>query len=267
MCFDPPAYLASSNIIADLKQNDPDLENLLQRAKADDGDALFIGSLILLGWFDLAPIDEAESAEWTRRGALAKHPACAVAHGIHVHSGYVTGRSRDADRYIVLGKKWLLDATTDQSQPCALMLRGVVEEYGIGGFRRSKLNARECFSAAAEMGDPFSQFRLAQKYEQESSRMARRDDQNAAAAFRLTQLAAEQGFAAAQVCSVSICKMGSAPRKTRKPQTSGYSRLRISTIRWPRERQAIVAGFEANRYRRIPKSDRNYWARCSIGTK
>jgi hypothetical protein len=198
MCFDAPNYLASRNIIADQKQNDPDLETLLERARADDGDALFIGSLILLGGFDLAPIDEAESAEWTHRGALAKHPACAVAYGIHVHSGYVTGRSRDADRYVVLGKKWLLDASRDQSQPCALMLRGVVEEHGIGGFRRSKLNARRFFAAAADIGDPFGQFRLAQQLEQESSGRGRANDQSAATAYRLVRLAAEQGFAAAQ---------------------------------------------------------------------
>jgi Sel1 repeat-containing protein len=198
MCFDAPDYLASRSIIGDLKQNDPNLETLLERARADDGDALFLGSLILLGGFDLAPVDEIESAEWTRRGALARHPACAIAYGIHVRSGYVTGRSRDADRYIVLGKKWLLEASKDQSQPYALMLRGVVEEYGIGGFRRSKLNARKFFTAAADMGDPFGQFRLAQQYEHQNSRTGRHDDQNAVTAYRLTQLAAEQGFAAAQ---------------------------------------------------------------------
>jgi TPR repeat protein len=198
MCFDAPDYLASRNIVRHLKQSDPDLETLLKRAKADDGDALFVGSFILLGGFDLAPIDEIESVEWAHRGALAKHPACAVAYGIHVHSGYVTGRTRDADRYVVLGKKWLLDATRDQTQPWALVMRGVVEEYGVGGFRRSRLNARKLFAAAAEMGDPFGQFRLAQQLEQESSRTGRYDDQNAATAFRLVQLAAEQGFAAAQ---------------------------------------------------------------------
>lgn len=198
MCLDAIDSPTSTSTIGELKQNDPNLESLVERARAGDGDALFLGSLILLGGFDLAPIDEIEAAEWTHRGALAKHPACAVAYGVHVHSGYVTGRSRDADRYVVLGKKWLLDSSRDQSQPCALVLRGVVEEYGLGGFRRSKLNARKFFAAAADRGDPFGQFRLAQQYEQQSGRTGPCDDQNTVTAYRLTQLAAEQGFAAAQ---------------------------------------------------------------------
>ena len=197
MCFDVLDYRTFGDAIRNLKQNDPKLDTLLERARADDGDALFLGSLILLGGFHLAPIDEVEAANWTRRGALNKHPACAVAHGIHLHSGYVTGRSRDADRYVVLGKKWLLDASRDHSQPCALTLRGVVEEYGIGGFRRSKLNARKFFAAAAELGDPFGQFRLAQQHEKQSSG-AGQYDEDAITAYRLTRLAAEQGFASAQ---------------------------------------------------------------------
>src|SRR3954469_4651368 len=197
MCFDAPSCLASKHFIQDLKDHDPKLEGLLERARNDDGDALFAGSLVLLGGFDLAPIDEAEATEWTRRGALLKHPACSVAYGLHLNSGYTPGRRRDVDRYVVLGKKWLLEATRDQSQPCALMLRAVVEEQGLGGFRRSKVNASRLSGAAAGLGDPFGQFKLAQHYEEESRR-AGRNEENAQAAFRLVRLSAEQGFAAAQ---------------------------------------------------------------------
>jgi hypothetical protein len=77
------------------------------------------------------------------------------------------------------------------------MLRAVVEEQGLGGFRRSKVNASRLCGAAAELGDPFGQFKLAQHYEEESRR-AGGDEENAQAAFRLVQLSAEQGFAAAQ---------------------------------------------------------------------
>src|SRR4051812_20615073 len=149
MCFDAPSCLASKHFIQDLKDRDPKLEGLLERARNDDGDALFAGSLVLLGGFDLASIDEVEATEWTRRGALLKYPACSVAYGLHLNSGYAPGRRRDVDRYVVLGKKWLLETTRDQSQPCALMLRAVVEEQGLGGFRRSKVNASRLSGAAA----------------------------------------------------------------------------------------------------------------------
>jgi len=199
MCFEGINinYVSSESIINDLKRDDPNLETLLERARSDDGDALFAGSLVLLGGFDLAPIDEVEATEWTRRGAVAKHPACAVAYGLHLRSGYAPGRAREADRYVVAGKKWLLDATKDQSQPCALMLRAVVEEVGLGGFRRSKLNAARLCAAAAELDDPFGQFRLGQQYE-EQSRRSGASDRDAEAAFRLMRLSAEQGLAAAQ---------------------------------------------------------------------
>src|SRR3954468_11645915 len=196
MCFDPPSYLASRHFIRDLKDYDPSLETLLQRARTDDGDALFAGSLLLLGGFDLAPIDEVEAAEWTRRGAVAKHPACAVAYGLHLHGGYAFGKAREADRYVVVGKKWLLEATRDQDRPSALMLRAAAEELGLGGFRRSKVNARKLCTAAAETGDPFAQFKLGQQYEEESRRAG--SEGNAVAAFQLVQLSAEQGFASAQ---------------------------------------------------------------------
>src|SRR5215208_3444163 len=78
------------------------------------------------------------------------------------------------------------------------MLRAVVEEDGLGGFRRSKLNAARLCAAAAELGDPFGQFRLGQQLEEQSRRAGRDDDQDAVAAFRLVRLSAEQGFAAAQ---------------------------------------------------------------------
>src|SRR3954453_18706847 len=105
MCFDMTRYSASKHLIQDLKDRDPKLEGLLERARNNDGDALFAGSLVLLGGFDLAPIDEVEATEWLRRGAAAKHPACAVAYGLHLHAGYAVGKARDADRCIVLGKK------------------------------------------------------------------------------------------------------------------------------------------------------------------
>jgi len=197
MCLDFN-YVASKNIIQGLKRSDPNLDSLLERARTDDGDALFAGSLVLLGGFDLAPMDEVESIEWTRRGAATKHPACSLAYGLHLHAGYAIGKARDADRYVVLGKKWLLDATRNQDQPCALMLRAAVEENGLGGFRRSKLNARKLSAAVAEMGDPFGQLKLGQHYEEECRRAGGNDDENAAAAFRFVQLSAEQGFAAAQ---------------------------------------------------------------------
>jgi TPR repeat protein len=187
----------SKHFVQDLKDNDPKLEILLGRARSDDADALFAGSLVLLGGFDLAPIDEVEATEWTRRGALLKHSACAVAYGLHLNSGYAIGKRRDADRYVVLGKKWLLDSTKDRSQPCALMLRAVVEEQGLGGFRRSKFNAEKLYGLAAEAGDPFGQFRLSQHYEAQSNRNGQ-DDGHARTAFRLARLAAEQGFASAQ---------------------------------------------------------------------
>src|SRR3954469_23230052 len=79
MCLDFN-YVASKNIIQGLKRSDPNLDSLLDRARTDDGDALFAGSLVLLGGFDLAPMDEVESIEWTRRGAATKHPACSVAY-------------------------------------------------------------------------------------------------------------------------------------------------------------------------------------------
>src|SRR5204863_768332 len=52
--------------------------------------------------------------------------------------------------------------------------------------------------AAAELGDPFGQFRLGQQLEEQSRRSERDSDQNADAAFRLMRLSAEQGLAAAQ---------------------------------------------------------------------
>ena len=200
MCFEGINinYACSKNVINDIKRDDPKLETLLERARSDDGEALFAGSLVLLGGFDLAPIDEVEATEWTLRGAVAKHPACAVAYGLHLRSGYVQGKAREADRYVVAGKKWLVDATKDQSQPCALMLRAVVEEAGLGGFRRSKRSAARLTAAAAELGDPFGQFRLGRQHEEQSRRAGRHDDQDAVAAFRLMRLSAEQGFAAAQ---------------------------------------------------------------------
>jgi hypothetical protein len=196
MCFDPPSYLASKHVIQDLKDYDPNLEVLVQRAKTDDGDALFTGSLLLLGGFELAPIDEVEATEWTRRGVVAKHPACAIAYGLHLRAGYVIGKPRDADRYVVLGKKWLLEASRDQNQPSALMLRAAVEEQGLGGFRRSKMNARKFCVAAADIGDPLAQFKLGQQYEEDSRRVG--GEESAVAAFHWVRLSAEQGFAAAQ---------------------------------------------------------------------
>jgi hypothetical protein len=80
--------LFSYNIIGILKYTDPILENLLERAKQNDGDALFAGSLILMSGLDLAPIDEVEAVEWAYRGALIKHPACAVLYGFHLAAGY-----------------------------------------------------------------------------------------------------------------------------------------------------------------------------------
>src|SRR5436305_14051715 len=98
MCFDLN-YVASKNILRDLRRDDPNLETLLERARTDDGDALFIGSLLLLGGFELTPIDEVEAAEWTRRGAVAKHPACAIAYGLTVRAAYVIGKARDPDGF------------------------------------------------------------------------------------------------------------------------------------------------------------------------
>src|SRR3954451_2960188 len=195
MCFEFN-YLAPKNLIQELRRNDPDLQTLLASARTDDGDALFAGSLLLLGGFELAPIDEVEASEWTRRGAVAKHPACSVAYGLHLHGGYAVGKARDADRYVVLGKKWLLEATRDQDQPSALMLRAAAEEVGLGGFRRSKVNARKLCIAAAETGDPFAQFKLGQHYEEEGRRAGGKEE--VSAAFRWVQLSAEQGFASAQ---------------------------------------------------------------------
>jgi hypothetical protein len=209
MCFDHPNYLASKNIIKELKGSDPNLGTLLERARTNDGDALFAGSLVLFGGFEFAPIDEVEAIEWTRRGAAAKHPACAVAYGLHLHAGYAVGKPRDADRYIVLGKKWLLDATTEHNQPCALMLRAAAEEGGFGGFRRSKINARRLCVAAAEVGDPFGQFKLGQHHEEVSRRPGGEDKENAVAAFRFVQLSAEQPR---NERSAYIFKMDSAPK-------------------------------------------------------
>src|SRR5438045_6765771 len=97
MCFEGinTNYASSKSIISDLKRDDPNLETLLERARSDDGDALFAGSLVLLGGFDLAPIDEVEATEWTRRGAVSKHPACAVASGLQPRSGDEPRRARE----------------------------------------------------------------------------------------------------------------------------------------------------------------------------
>src|ERR1051325_626967 len=103
MCFDDNSYSASNHFIQDLKENDPKLDSLLARARNDDGDALFAGSLVLLGGFELAPIDEVEATEWLRRGALLKHPACAVAYALQLHAGCGVGKRRDADRFVILG--------------------------------------------------------------------------------------------------------------------------------------------------------------------
>ena len=119
----------------------------------NDGDALLRGSLILLSGFDLAPIDEVEAVEWARRGALIKHPASAVLYGLHVDSGYGNRRQRDAEQYIIMGKKWLLDATRDQTHSWALTLRAEVEARGLGGFRPSKVNAARLLESAAKLGD------------------------------------------------------------------------------------------------------------------
>src|ERR1051325_5208370 len=159
MCFDDYSYSASTHFTQHLKENDPKLDMLLARARNDDGDALFLGSLILVGGFDLTPIDEVEATEWLGRGALLKHPACAVAYALQLHAGCAVGKRRDADRYVVVGKKWLLDATREKTDTSALMLRATIEEEGLGGFRRSRLNAERLFAAAAEMGDPVGPFR------------------------------------------------------------------------------------------------------------
>jgi TPR repeat protein len=197
--LDRTSLAEPGNPIGYVKDHDPRLDDLLERAKQGDGDALFTGSLILLGGFELALIDEVEATEWTRRGASLRHPACAIAFGIHLHSGYATGRPRDADRYVLLGKKWLLDVTTDGSRPYALMLRGLVEGAGLGGFRRSKMNAERLRAAAVELGDPFGQFKLGEHYEQQSKRSGHEHDQNALTALELMKLAAQQGYASAQL--------------------------------------------------------------------
>jgi hypothetical protein len=197
MCLESELPVHSGNIIESLKHTDPNLENLLKRANADDGDALFVGSLVLLGGFDLAPVDEVEAIEWARRGALTKHPGCAIVYGLHLDSGHGM-RRRDADRYIIMGKKWLLDATSDQSQPHALMLRASVEADGLGGFRPSKIHATRLLTAAAKLGDPFAQRQLALYYEEECRRPGHENDGNAVAAFDLIEKSAKQGYASAQ---------------------------------------------------------------------
>jgi TPR repeat protein len=198
MPLDRTNLIEPGNPIGYVKEHDPNLETLLDKAKQQDGDALFIGSLILLGGFDLALIDELEATDWTRRGASLRHPACSIAYGIHLHSGYAIGRAKDADRYVLLGKKWLLDATADRNRPYALMLRALVEEAGLGGFRRSKINAERLVAAAAELADPFGQFKYGEHYEQRSKAGGHGRDQNAMTALEFMRLSAEQGYAGAQ---------------------------------------------------------------------
>src|ERR1051325_10336071 len=69
MCFDDNSYSASNHFIQDLKENDPKLDSLLARARNDDGDALFAGSLVLLGGFELAPITRARRRSSKTRAA------------------------------------------------------------------------------------------------------------------------------------------------------------------------------------------------------
>jgi len=195
MCLENGIPVHSGNIIESLRYTDPNLENLLERAKANDGDALFAGSLVLLGGFDLAPVNEVEAIEWARRGALTKHPGCLIVYGLHLDSGHGMKR-RDADRNIIMGKKWLLDATRDQNQPCALMLRAAVEADGLGGFRPSKIRAAKLLTAAAELGDPFAQRQLALHYEEECRRTD--DVEKASLAFGLAKTSAEKGYAESQ---------------------------------------------------------------------
>jgi hypothetical protein len=80
MCFEGINinYVSSKSIISDLKRDDPKLETLLERARSDDGDALFAGSLVLLGGCDLAPIDEVEATEWIPqvKFAAGRYPEC-----------------------------------------------------------------------------------------------------------------------------------------------------------------------------------------------
>jgi Sel1 repeat len=198
MCLENEIPVHSGNLIKFLKYADPNLENLLERATANDGDALFAGSLVLLGGFDLAPVDEVEAIEWARRGALARHPGCAIVYGLHIASGYGMRRRRDADQYIIMGKKWLLDATRDQNQPYALMIRALVEADGLGGFRPSKIHAARLFTEAAKLGNPFAQHQLGLHYEQESRQTGHGNDGDALAAFGFMKNAAEQGYAPAQ---------------------------------------------------------------------
>jgi TPR repeat protein len=198
MCLEHERLIDLGNIIGFLKYTDPTLKNLLERAKQNDGNALFTGSLILLSGFDLAPIDEIEAVEWARRGALIKHPACAVLYGLHLDSGYENRRRRDAEQYIIMGKKWLLDATRDQTHPWALTLRAEVEARGLGGFRPSKVNAARLLESAAKLGDASAQYRCGVNYDEQSRRTGQQKDQNAVMAFGLIESAAKQGHAPAQ---------------------------------------------------------------------
>jgi hypothetical protein len=197
MCLEDPR-LSPDNIIGILKYTDPILENLLERAKQNDGDALFAGSLILMSGFDLAPIDEAEAVEWAYRGALIKHPACAVLYGFHLAAGYGNRRRRDSKQYIIMGKKWLLDATRDQSHPWALTLRAELEARGLGGFRPSKVNAERLLDSAAKLGNPFAQYSRGVDYGEHSRRAGHQKDENAVTSFGLIESAAKQGHAPAQ---------------------------------------------------------------------
>ena len=198
MCLDHESILSSGDIVGILKYTDPTLEKLLKRAKQNDGDALFMGSLILLDGFDLALIDEVEAVEWARRGASTKHPACAIVYGLYLDSGHGNRRRRDAEQYIIMGKKWLLDATRDQSHPWALTLRAAVEARGLGGFRPSKVNAARLLEAAAELGVASAQYRSGLDYDVQSRRTGDQKDQNAVTAFGLMESAAKQGHASAQ---------------------------------------------------------------------
>jgi len=198
MCSDNERLLSSGDIVGILKYTDPTLEKLLERAKQNDGDALFAGSLILLDGFDLALIDEVEAVEWARRGASTKHPACAIVYGLHLDAGHGNRRRRDAEHYIIMGKKWLLDATRDQSHPWALTLRAEVEARGLGGFRPSKVNAARLLESAAKLGVASAQYRRGLDYDVQSRRTGHQKDQNAVTAFGFMESAAKQGHASAQ---------------------------------------------------------------------
>ncbi|MGE3622431.1 MAG: tetratricopeptide repeat protein [Bdellovibrionales bacterium] len=182
-----------NSIVSDIRQNDPALERLVASANASDPDALFAGSYVLAGGFNLTPINPFAEAEWAKRGMTLNHGPSSVKYGLMVELGLTDFELRNSAQFFVIkGKQWLLDASTSGDM-YALSLLALAEREGLG-VRKSQVNYAKHLKEAADLGEPFSMKTLSDHYT--LGRASFPKDHGAALSY--SQSAAVEGLASAQ---------------------------------------------------------------------